>query len=441
MYKTGVLEVKTQKRTVQVPGIVVQEIHLGNMQALRNLCCTRTPQPQPDTGEINVENTVYDEFIVRFMDRNCVECHGEAKMKGKLRLDTIADIKKGGKTENLIVHGNDEKSYLYELMVTDDEDEIMPPEGKLPDLRLELIKWWIDSSKTDADLYERKVKDANVPAKFMDMFKKGKAKMSGEAHKGANDSAKATDSVEKPAEKPVEKPAEPSTELAKVDFVKHIKPIFETTCIKCHGEKKQKGEYRMDTAEHIVKAGDSEEAPIVKGKPEESYLYKLVILDEDHDDIMPPKGDPLTKAQTALIKKWIEEGAEFPAGLQLKEVDPKAAGSTSGGAGIDFMKTIAPIFESRCIKCHGAKKQKGEYRMDKAEFVFTAGDSEEKPIVKGKPEESYLVKLIKMSEDDDDVMPPKGGLLTKEQIANIEQWIKEGAKFPADAALEDKSEK
>ena len=49
--------------------------------------------------------------------------------------------------------------------------------------------------------------------------------------------------------------------------------------------------------------------------------------------------------------------------------------------------------------------------------------------------------LIKMDEDEDEVMPPKGGLLTKEQIAAIEKWIKEGAEFPADAALQDKSKK
>ena len=72
---------------------------------------------------------------------------------------------------------------------------------------------------------------------------------------------------------------------------------------------------------------------------------------------------------------------------------------------------------------------------------MVAGESEEKPVVVGKPAESYLVKLIKMTEDDDDVMPPKGGTLTPEEIALIEQWITEGAKFPADLQLQDKSKK
>ena len=46
-----------------------------------------------------------------------------------------------------------------------------------------------------------------------------------------------------------------------------------------------------------------------------------------------------------------------------------------------------------------------------------------------------------MTEDDDDVMPPKGGTLTKDQVAKIKAWIKEGAKFPAAVTLEDKSKK
>jgi len=110
-------------------------------------------------------------------------------------------------------------------------------------------------------------------------------------------------------------------------------------------------------------------------------------------------------------------------------------------AGVDFNKDIKPILESRCVKCHGEKKQKGEYRLDNAKDILVAGDSEETPIVAGSPEKSYLLKLVSMTDDDDDVMPPKGGTLTKDQVAKIKAWIKEGAKFPAGVNLEDKSPK
>ena len=40
---------------------------------------------------------------------------------------------------------------------------------------------------------------------------------------------------------------------------------------------------------------------------------------EDHDDIMPPKGDPLTKTQTDLIAQWIKEGAKMPEKIVTQE--------------------------------------------------------------------------------------------------------------------------
>ena len=287
----------------------------------------REPWKDPN-APIDPELTVYEGLVAPFLDKNCYECHSNAKMKGKLRVDTIEFIQKGGKNEGLIVHGKADESLFYQLMVTDDEDEIMPPEGMLPQLDRDFIKWWIDTAKNDADLFERKIKDANVPAQFMDINKRKKAKA----------------------------PA-------------HAKPT----------------ETKVEAAKAVVEE---------KAKVE------------------------VAKASEELAKEMLKPAGEA----------------------VDFIKDVAPIFESRCIKCHGEKKQKGEYRMDKAKFAFTAGDSEEAPIIKGDPAASYLVKLIKMSDDDDDVMPPKGGVLNADQIAKIEAWIKAGAEFPADAVLQDKSE-
>ena len=39
-------------------------------------------------------------------------------------------------------------------------------------------------------------------------------------------------------------------------------------------------------------------------------------------------------------------------------------------AGVDFDKDIKPILESRCVKCHGEKKQKGEYRLSNAKDII-----------------------------------------------------------------------
>jgi mono/diheme cytochrome c family protein len=104
----------------------------------------------------------------------------------------------------------------------------------------------------------------------------------------------------------------------KVDFAKSIKPIFESRCVQCHGPKKQKGELRLDSKDAALKGGESGKT-IVVSKPDESDIVRRISLPKDHDDIMPPKGEPLTKEQIEAIKKWVEEGATWPEGLVLND--------------------------------------------------------------------------------------------------------------------------
>ncbi len=98
---------------------------------------------------------------------------------------------------------------------------------------------------------------------------------------------------------------------AKVDFKTQIEPIFEKSCLKCHGVKKKKGDLRLDKREYALKGGESGEPAILPGKGAESHLYKLITLPEDHEDVMPAKGDLLTKEQQELIRRWIDEGAHW----------------------------------------------------------------------------------------------------------------------------------
>lgn len=100
------------------------------------------------------------------------------------------------------------------------------------------------------------------------------------------------------------------TASARVSYINHIKPLFTASCIKCHGEGKAKADYRMDTREHALTAGDSGEPPIVPGKSDESLLVKVIEgKGEYKDSMMPPKGVIFTAEQVALVRKWIDEGA------------------------------------------------------------------------------------------------------------------------------------
>jgi hypothetical protein len=54
---------------------------------------------------------------------------------------------------------------------------------------------------------------------------------------------------------------------------------------------------------------------------EQSELVKRLVLPKDHDDIMPPKGGPLPAAQIDVIRRWVAEGAAWPAGVVLAAKD------------------------------------------------------------------------------------------------------------------------
>ena len=93
-----------------------------------------------------------------------------------------------------------------------------------------------------------------------------------------------------------------------VDFETEILPILEDNCLDCHGPDKQKSEFRVDERAIMLKGGDSGLAALTPGDAAGSYLIE-VINGSDPDMLMPPKGDPLTAEQVALVEKWIEEGA------------------------------------------------------------------------------------------------------------------------------------
>lgn len=103
-------------------------------------------------------------------------------------------------------------------------------------------------------------------------------------------------------------------------------------------------------------------------------------------------------------------------------------------AGVDFANDIKPILDKHCTKCHGAEKDKGGLALHTKFHAFKESDSGEATIISGKPENSLLYKKITET-DEDDIMPPKGAL-SKEKIALLKQWIKEGAVWPDDGHKE-----
>ncbi len=214
-----------------------------------------------------------------------------------------------------------------------------------------------------------------------------------------------------------------------VNFTREVKPILESACLSCHGPDKPKGDLSIHTRAATLSGGESGTS-LVPGKPDDSLLYTLTILPADDDDIMPPKGDPLSKAQTDVLKRWIEEGAEWPVEVVLEKTQK-----------IDFVQDVQPVLEFNCVACHREGHAKGGLQLDNAESAFAGGDSGHS-IVPGKSSASLVYTSTILPEDHDDLMPPtkKGGPLAQSVTYIMRNWIDQGAQWPSGIILEPKKE-
>ncbi len=111
-------------------------------------------------------------------------------------------------------------------------------------------------------------------------------------------------------------------------------------------------------------------------------------------------------------------------GALLSSSNP-LAGQERRAVPIDFTRDIRPIFEARCISCHGPKKQRGDLRLDLKEAALKGGESGP-VIVPGKSTASLLLSRAG-SDDPEQRMPPTGERLTAEQLKLLRAWIDRGA--------------
>jgi len=135
-----------------------------------------------------------------------------------------------------------------------------------------------------------------------------------------------------------------------VTYAKQIRPLFEASCLRCHGEQKPKAGLRLDSREGVLK-GSKEGKVITPGDSKQSLLV-IAVAQLDPETAMPPKrrarpggpppgerppgapaGDeahgpgpggpggpggrppgpppkPLTPEQVGLVRAWIDQGAK-----------------------------------------------------------------------------------------------------------------------------------
>ena len=106
----------------------------------------------------------------------------------------------------------------------------------------------------------------------------------------------------------------------------------------------------------------------------------------------------------------------------------------SDAVAVDFSEEVLPILKARCIECHqdpaknAGKRPKGGLRLDGKHWILQ-GTRSGPVVIAGAPQESTLIELIVLDENDPDLMPPKGGKLTPTEIDTLSRWVAEGASF------------
>jgi mono/diheme cytochrome c family protein len=228
---------------------------------------------------------------------SCIRCHGAAKQRGQLRLDTREAMIEGSEYGPVLVPGDPKESTLYTKLVDPDPIHRMPKDADpLPPGEIEAIRRWIESGAPWPEGVV--VVDVSVSAV------------------------------------PVARPRGPRT----VSYNRDVRPILAESCFACHGPDRGRREagLRLDTEEAALAALRSGRVPIVPGAPEKSAVIARV-TDPDESRRMPlaTSGKPrLSGAQVATLRRWIEEGAAWEPHWSYVALTRPAVPAVKAAAGV-----------------------------------------------------------------------------------------------------------
>ncbi len=171
----------------------------------------------------------------------------------------------------------------------------------------------------------------------------------------------------KATEAPTETPRIPLPDT--ISFNEHVQPILSENCYHCHGpdsgtREPKSAPLRLDIEKEAFAVREDGKPVIVKGKPEESLMVKLM-RERDPEKIMPPPAShkTLKPEQMALLEKWIAQGAPYEAHwsfIPVKRPELPAAGKDWAANPID--RFIADKLEKHGLKPNPAEDPARFYR-------------------------------------------------------------------------------
>ncbi len=100
----------------------------------------------------------------------------------------------------------------------------------------------------------------------------------------------------------------------------------------------------------------------------------------------------------------------------------------TAGHTVDYNTEIKPIFNKKCITCHGGVKRQSGFSVLFRSDALAVNKSGKPAIIPGDPSHSELIRRLTLK-DPEERMPYKHPPLTDDEIATLKQWIKQGAKW------------
>ncbi|WP_339732811.1 DUF1553 domain-containing protein [uncultured Gimesia sp.] len=114
---------------------------------------------------------------------------------------------------------------------------------------------------------------------------------------------------------------------------------------------------------------------------------------------------------------------------------PASETTAESKTNVDFEKQIAPLIVEHCIRCHNPGNEKGELSLTSIQAL-----KEKSFLTPGKPDESYLLEVIHVDPKTGKAEMPKGAKpLSQDEVALFTRWIQQGATWPAELKLQEKS--
>ncbi len=200
-------------------------------------------------------------------------------------------------------------------------------------------------------------------------------------------------------------------------FKADVLPILAENCLMCHGQEPRQGGLDLQSAAALLQGGQSG-AAIVAGSPDRSLIMEKLVSGQ-----MPPGDARLSPEDIGHIRRWIERGSPGEYGL-----DAGGEGAPHSGFPAVSEKDVLPIFQVRCVACHGKRRQEAGLDLRTRASRLKGGRSGP-AVLPGNPDQSPIIQKIESG-----AMPPVELQLansvrppTAAELQLLRRWIADGA--------------